>query len=273
MKLSQRDVDLFYKLMWSLQFYVNQQCRILSDIKSVEEYAALSISEKVDVRNALWKNPKLIDAYVEKNPDGLSDEGLDIVRKWKRFVAGSFQIFRFLKKHAIFIDENSHVYAVMGLTESLEEMFYGRRPPIMVQAVLLPFKGDIVYDGMLSSYNIFFGGGIRSRLKEEYMAAKQNDRIVTTLEPEMEELGRAEVQLKPKVSKDWGPAIEEIVKVSEQMKGGPAIQSAALALLRASAKIAQSAVQRPDDLDELWHLEQQARKTLTRLQTTLERVE
>jgi hypothetical protein len=29
MKLSQDDADLFFKLMWGLQFYVNQQRRIL----------------------------------------------------------------------------------------------------------------------------------------------------------------------------------------------------------------------------------------------------
>jgi hypothetical protein len=63
------------------------------------------------------------------------------------------------------------------------------------------------------------------------------------------------------------------VVASERMRGGPAVQSAAFGLLRASARLAQSVVQRPDDLDELWHLEQQARRALSRFQTVLDRAE
>lgn len=107
MKLSTVDTDLFFKLMWSLQFYVNRQRRILPDVDSVEAYVDLPGSEKYEVRNALWENPKLIDAYVAKNPDGLPAEELEIVGKWKRFVSGTFYIFRFLKKHTIFIGEDS----------------------------------------------------------------------------------------------------------------------------------------------------------------------
>ena len=257
--------------MRGLQFYVNQQRHILPQVESVEEYAALSMSDKIEVRDALWEHPDLIDAYVAENPDGLSVKEVELVRKWQRFVAGTFQVFRFLKKHTIFISEGSQVYGVLGLYDGLEDVFYGRRPPIMIQAVLLPFKDRVVYDGAFRGYNIVFGGGIRSSLNEEYMAAKQNGRIITTLEPEVAKPAKA--KRPPKPGKDWGPLIEEIVAASEQMRGGPAIQSAAFGLLRTSARLAQSAVQRPDDLDELWHLEQQARRALSRFQTALNRAE
>lgn len=71
MNLSQEDADLFFKLMWDLQFYVNQQRQILTNVKSIEEYVPLSMSDKVDVADALWENPDLIDTYVEMNPIGL----------------------------------------------------------------------------------------------------------------------------------------------------------------------------------------------------------
>ncbi len=270
MKLSTEDVALFFNLMWRLQFYVNQQHQIISDAGSVEDYADLPLTERVQVRNVLWENPELIDAYVAENPHDLPDEDLGIIRKWKRFVPGTFQIFRYLKKHAIFIHENSGVYGVLALYDSLEEVLYGRRLPVMVQAVLLPFKGKIVYDGTLNSYNIYFGGGIRSRLKEEYMTAKQNGRIITTLEPELAQPAR---QTREKPGKDWRPMVGDMVKAANKMKGGPAIQSSAFSLLRASAQLAQAAVHNPDDLDELWKLERRARTALTRLQTALNRAE
>ena len=269
MKLSTEDAALFFKLMWRLQFYVNQQHQILPDVGSVDDYVAVMQTERVQVRDVLWENPELIDAYVAENPHNLPDDELDIIRKWKRFVVGAFHIFRYLKKHAIFVGDDQ-VYGVLALYDSLEEMLYGRRLPIMVQAVLLPFKGRIVYDGTLNFYNIHFGGGIRSHLKEEYMAAKQNGRIVTTLEPELAQPAR---QTRKKPGKDWRSEVDNLVKMTAKMKGGPPVSSSAFSLLRASVQLAQAAVHNPDDLDGLWKLERRARTALTRLQTALDRAE
>jgi hypothetical protein len=53
--------------------------------------------------------------------------------------------------------------------------------PVYVQAVLLPFEGQIIYDGLLQSYAVVFGPGIRARLNEEYRNAREG--IITTLGP------------------------------------------------------------------------------------------
>jgi hypothetical protein len=268
-KLSTADADLFFELTRRLHFYVNQQRQILPDVGTIEDYVALPKADKVQVRNALWEDPGLIDTYVAENPDDLPVEELAILLKWKRYVAGTFQIFRFLKKHTIFIGEKARVYGVLGLYDDLEDVCGGQRPPILVEAVLLPFKGKIVYDGMLSGYAISFGPGIRASLNEEYMAAKQNQRIITTLEPELAKPTRA-----PKrPAKDWRPAVDDLVEQTGRMTGGPAVQSSAFGLLRASAKLAQAAAHHPDDLDELWKLEQRVRTALSRLQTVLSRAE
>jgi hypothetical protein len=217
MKLSTKDAQLFYGLMWQLQSYVNEQHQILPDVESVEDYLDLPSADRIQVRDFLWAHPELIDAYVTENPYGLEGEEITIVRKWKRFVTGTFQIFRYLKKHAIFIRDDGQVYGVLALRDSLEEVLYGRRLPVMAKAVLMPFKGRIVYDGMLSFYNIHFGGGIRRGLNEEYMAAKQNDRIITTLEPELTQPTRK----KRKPGRDWGPVVDGLVEATTELKGGP----------------------------------------------------
>jgi hypothetical protein len=270
MKISTEDADLFFKLMWGLQFYVNQQRQILPRVRTVQDYAKRSMGDKAEVRDALWENPDLIDTYVRDNPDGLSAEELGIVQKWKRYVTGTFQVYRLLKKHAILIGEKGQVYGVLGLYDSLEDLFGGRSLPVMVQTVLLPFRGKVVYDGLLRGYNVYFGKGIRSNLHEEYMAAKQNDRIITTLDPESRKPERGK---RKGSDKDWQPVLAGLVQTTEGMRGGPAIQSSAFGLLRASARLAQAAVHSSDDLDELWHHEQQVRRALTRLQRTLDRAE
>jgi hypothetical protein len=269
--LSREDAELFFKLMWRLHSYVNHQCMILPNVQSIEDYATQPETNKIKVREVLWTRLDLIDTYIQGNPDGSSAEELAIIAGWKRVIVGSFQIFRHLKKYTVFIGEQSQVYGVLGLSVSMEEIFYGRPLPILVQAVLLPFRGQIVYDSFLQSYNVFFGSGIRGRLKEAYMAAQQNGRIITTLEPERS--SEASDAAKPKPHKDWVSVVDEIVKASDSMRGGPPLQSAAFALLRASAQVVQLAVRQPDAIDEMWQLGIQVKKVLTRLQRVLERAE
>lgn len=51
----------------------------------------------------------------------------------------------------------------------------------MVEAVLLPFKDCIVYDGFLQPYNISFGGNIRASINDDYNEKKAKYGIITTL--------------------------------------------------------------------------------------------
>jgi hypothetical protein len=274
MKLSPEDAELFYKLMWPLQFYVNQQCQILPDVDSLEGYIACPQEDKLQVRNALYENIGLLNAFVTENLAQLSADELAIVQRWKRFVAGEFYIVRFLKKATIFVNSKDppQVYAVLGLIDSLEDVFYGRKPPILIRTVLLPFKGRIIYDGMLNFYNIFFGSGIRGNLKEIYMAAKQNQRIIGTLEPEQQPPKKKRAPRKP--PPDWRPVVDDLVETAKKLKGGQSpVQSPAFSVLKASARLAQAAVHDPDDLDALWELGWSVQKALRRLETVLDRAE
>ena len=268
MTLSQADAALFFRLMWGLQFYVKEQQQLLPEIKSLEAYQAVTSEQKFHVRNALWQSPELIDAYVQENPDGLSAEELSIISRWKGFVAGKFYVLRYLKDHTIFIGE-SKVYRVLGLYEPFEDVFYGQPLPILIETVLLPFKGVISYDGLCQRYNIHFGRGIRTGLNEEYMKAKQNGLIITTLEPET--YGARPTQRVRKPAEASEAIVEEIVRTSDQLRGGTAIQSAAFGLLRASAKVVQAALREPDEVEELEQLGRKVQNALNRLQTGLER--
>lgn len=44
---------------------------------------------------------------------------------------------------------------MLALQDSFAEIFENK-PPLYVKTVLLPFKGQIVYDGILEPFNIFF---------------------------------------------------------------------------------------------------------------------
>ena len=226
MTLPPEDGKLFFQLMWKLHYYANQKKGSHKNITSQDEYAALPAEKKLKTRDALWEHPELIDAYVQENPDTLPAEELEIVRKWKDFIKGSFFILRHLKKGSIFISEDNQVYSVHGIQDPLEEVVPASALPIMVEAILLPFKGQIIYDGLLQSYSVHFGGGIRSDLNRTYMVAKQKDRILTTLEPD---LATPKI-IKPK--KTALPQLEELTAALAKIKGDGSFQTSALSLAR-----------------------------------------
>ena len=270
MILSREDASQFFRLMWGLQLYVNRQMHILPDIADLDAYARLDRKDKVKVRDTLWKNPALIDDYVQANPESLSPDDLDIVHKWNGFVADTFYILRYLKHYAVFLGR-SKVYAVLGLFDDLDAVFGHRPLPIMVEAVLLPFKGKIIYDGSCRVQNIVFGAGIRSSFEETYRTAKQNGRVIIGLAPET--MIDRPLDRRPKLNEDCESAMDQIVQASERLRGGTVVQSSAFALLRASAELVQVAVQSPDDLDAMGRSGHRVGLALSRMQKALERAE
>jgi hypothetical protein len=270
MKLSKQDADLFFKLMWSLQNFVNQRLGIISEATTIDEYQKLPSSKKLIVREALYEKIELIDAYLEENHQRLSGEEFSIIESWKNFQRGDYFIERLLKNHAIFIRENE-VYAVQALYESFDDVLPFISLPYYAHAVLLPFKGRIIYDGLLQGYAISFGGGIRQTLKETYMTAKQSGRIIASFDPEK----RAEGMIaSEKAVKDFGPTIDEILQQVKKLRSSshaPAIQSPAFNMVKASIEFAQSAVENPDEIDHLWIALKKVQRAIKRAETVLNR--
>lgn len=226
MTLSPEDGKLFFELMWKLQYYVNQKKGVHKNITSRDEYAALPTEQKLKARDTLWAHPELIEAYAQENPDALPPEEVEIVQKWKGFIKGSFFLLRHLKKGSIFIGEVDQVYLVQGIQDPLEEVIPSYALPLMVQAILLPYKGRIIYDGILQSYSVHFGGGIRSDINHTYAVAKQKDRILTTLEPDL----ASPKLIKPRITAL--PQLKEMSAAMAKLKGAGPLQTSALNLAR-----------------------------------------
>jgi hypothetical protein len=66
MKLMTEEAELFFDLMWSLQFFINIELKIFTKIKSRKEYAALPQKDKQILREKIYEQPELIDKYVAK---------------------------------------------------------------------------------------------------------------------------------------------------------------------------------------------------------------
>jgi hypothetical protein len=269
MKISTQDATLFFELMWPLQLFVNQKEKILPAAKTLEDYIALPMEEKIKVRDILFGSKKWIAEYTQENPQQLSKDKLNIINTWQAFIKGDFYIERFLKKQAIFISSDDRVYGVCGLYQGLDEMIHPSNLPLLIHTVLLPFAGKIIYDGVFQGYNVHFGSGIRGNLKETYAIAKQKNRILENLE------GQPTKAVKNKVLKNLEPEVTALYTQAKQLKAGsdyPATYDSAFALLKASLEYAQAVVTK-SDTDTSFKTLNKVAKTLDKAFIILEREE
>lgn len=186
MKLSEDDAQLFYKLHPFLLLYVNNKLGTTDKIKTVDDVRQSPMEEKTQMRDELWNHPELIDSFVEENPFGFSEVELEIVSSWKHFTSGHFFVIKYLKKHAVFLQEKpARAYGVWGITSEIPDMI-GYNLPIYLKTVLIPFKDKIITDGFIWAQPIHFGRNIRLDINDHFERAKAERGIITTL-PVIEE--------------------------------------------------------------------------------------
>lgn len=220
MELPIEDAKLFFRLHRSLMFFVNQRLGVLDEKPaSPEEYSELPPPVRYEVHKAFLEHPELIDDFVKENPSGLDESELEIVGSWRHFVAGEFYVLRYLKNYTVFLSSTDPVvaYGVVALFEPLEDLV-GRPLPAMVRTTLLPFKGRIVYDGLLNAFNVYFGPGASSDLNWEYKEVKASDGITTTLPHDAKPAAPAAKKRSTAKSKKKGATVKGGSKIPEAVR-------------------------------------------------------
>lgn len=181
MLISKQDAKLFFKLQKSLLIYGASKMRKNSKSFDATGSKDYSLEEWVEARNHVMENIPLIEQYINENPGNFPVEELELIQDWKNAKLGDFIVERHLKNYSIFLDakDDKKAYGVLGLTQEFTEMmpFF----PIWITGVLLPWKNQIICDGLFSSKPVHFGSGIRSSFKEQYLVAKRLG-IITSLD-------------------------------------------------------------------------------------------
>lgn len=266
MRLSPEDAAQFFKLMPALQVFANQNLQVIKKLDNVEQYKSISNEQRVKLRNAVYQKPEIIDSFVQENPSELSAEELAIVSGWRNFIAGDFYIERILKKYAILIGDGK-VYGVLALTEPFRQVLGGMPLPFYLKTVLLPFKGKIIYDGLIEGYNLYFGGGIAASMSNLYKAAKLHGKIIESLDPDWQP-----PEPKVVVQKNWKPLLDDLSEKAYKLRAGggdSVVMSPAFSLIRASLEFAQAAFENPDDLTTLDKPMQKLQRAFEKLQDTV----
>jgi len=196
MRLSPEENERFYRVWMALLHYVNEQRRLLPSFPAAVGEQPVDPGDVAVLRDALWADDALRDRFIADNPAGLDPAGLELVASWRNRVAGRFYIERYLKKHTVFLSDTTpvHAYGVLGLVSPIEDIARPY-PPVLVETVLLPFDGRIIYDSLLRPYNLYFGSGIRADLKEAYRNAQEREGLITRLPAVSEDPDEARAEI------------------------------------------------------------------------------
>lgn len=274
MNLAAEDAQLFFKLFLALLAYTNRQLRVVEDIATVSDIQKISktgTASTMKIRDALYAHPEMFDRFIAENPDGFAPEELTLVASWKHRVSDEFYLMRYLKKYAVFMPakKSDHLYGVLGLFDPIEVVVHGQPLPVLLKATLLPFKGQIIYDGIVAPYTVHFGKGIRTDLDVIFRRLKQKEGIVEQLSGAD---GKAQILTNLKTptqpAPDWKPTIDELVTQADKMRRADTPeQTAALGLLRAAAHLAQTAYDQPNAVSSNL---KPVRRALNRLESLLD---
>lgn len=206
MLLPPEDAALFLSLYPHLIAFAAGRLGGVEGIVDFASFRSASYAAKGKARDALLDNIGLIDAFVEENPDEFRETELAHVVLWRHFVRGDFIIEKDLASYSVFLTQTEPVraYGVLALTDEFVDML--RSPlPALVRVVLLPWKGRIICDGLIGTFNVVFGPGIRARLRDTYCRAKAAG-IIMSLEPGW----RPELPKPPKIPQT--PAIHRFLR-------------------------------------------------------------
>jgi len=174
MRLERSDAELFYQLWFPLLDFVNGKYRVCPETETIKQGRGVDSRDAKEIADYLWSHTEIIEEYLSATK--LSKEYAEIVAGWKRCKPGRYILERHLKAGSVFISaEDGAVYMVKGLFSTWAEML--GENPVLLDAVLIPFRDSIISDGLVAPYSVCFGKGAREAFKEAYMNAKRNRTI------------------------------------------------------------------------------------------------
>jgi len=142
----------------------------------------ISNEERLKLRS-LWQNdPEFIENFIRASEGDLSEEEREILRGWKGSIREAYFVVKHYSEYAGFASfESKKCYGVVGLTDCIKKLL-PYKLPCLVQTTLLPYKGRIIWDGLVSPAPNAIPEKIKYMLEEVCDDAIKNWEMVVELE-------------------------------------------------------------------------------------------
>ncbi|MEN6379846.1 MAG: hypothetical protein ABFD15_09755 [Methanofastidiosum sp.] len=183
MYLSQKEIDEFLNLYQGLLLYARTKKRASNKLSQDN---IIPRKEWDKLRDIVVDNRSIIDEYINDNPYNLKDEELRIIRQWKNGICSNFFITKFEKEYTHMYDnESGKSYGILSLNDPICQFI--KYTPSYVRTFLLPFKGRIVYDGLLNTNNVIFTGSTSKSIMSMYKKSIAKYGLITSFDQKINE--------------------------------------------------------------------------------------
>lgn len=193
MPLSEKEINDFYAIWTRLIDFTSKQFCAMTGKKHQKVYeknkegiynfkAEIVMEDNyyLTLRNFLLLNfERLVDDFIASSR--VSKANQKILQEWKhyRLKRDNFMIYEEMPFGALAWDtEGENYYYVYDLYDSVYGISVQER---MLSMLLLPFKGRIIYDGLIGVTGVELGQNAKEMLLNEYVALRKCQEVSTTL--------------------------------------------------------------------------------------------
>ena len=165
--LGEKKSKLFYKLYFALLEFTNQKYKINPNYKIYKQHG-INPQEITDIIDMFWKNKDLIILeFCIVNPYKFTKEEIKLLDGFKKGIHDSFVLVQYERDYTLLM-KNGKIYMVKGLNDNIDNIITYDKLPCFVETSLIEFNGDIVYDGIISSFPVKFGMNFIKTVEKEY---------------------------------------------------------------------------------------------------------
>ena len=220
--LTKQEADLFFKIFEQLIYFANLRLKIINNFPKPNQ-GNWNLEDVQRISDKIFLNPEIITSFYSENPAMLNKEEIELVKLWKTSIKDKFIAFTNKGKTIFFSSEKEpKAYEVNGLYDDFFDM--AQFQPIMVEAVLIPFKEKIIYPSFFKPFAISFGGGFKKGLMIDFELSKNKFGIISSLTKPIEEKKQSDeellrIYLKSKQNREeFWEEINEILRKNPPLK-------------------------------------------------------
>lgn len=170
--MSKVDVELFYKLYFGILEFTNRKYHVVPGLK-IYQPKKIDPRVLVDVIDKFWsKKDSIIREFTFANPFNFNDEEMEIVKDFKKGIRDLFIVMKYEENYTVFISKDS-ACMVKCITCNIDEIIPNEDLPAPANTTLLPFKNQIVFDSVLTSYPVKVSASIRENMIKEANNSKK----------------------------------------------------------------------------------------------------
>ena len=164
--ISKQEAKLFYKIYFALLDFTNKKYKI-NNVK-IYNHNGINPYEISNVVDKFWQNKELIVLeFCLANPYKFNKEEINLVNEFKKGIRDMFIIAKYELEYTAFMKED-RIYMVKGLNDNIDNIISYRQLPYITVTSIIPFKGVLVYDGMLSGIAVKTGNSFEDIIEKEY---------------------------------------------------------------------------------------------------------